>query len=140
MSEYDDLVRADELKVGKDAYSAEHVDRSALAELMLLWEKKRAELDMIELSIRVDVLALAKTQDVGNVRATYSKGRNEYDYETSALSHLGEDDFEGYKQYVPERVIPASVVVDYRKACKDNHIEPNVVKEGTPSVKVKLLE
>ena len=134
-----DLLKADKLEIGTDAYSAEHVDRSELARMMLLWEQKAAELEALGESIKTDVLALAETQTVGNVTAKYTKGRRELDYQTPAMVKVGPDEISPYQQYVPETVIPAKTYVDWKKLCAELEIEPEVTKEGTPSVKIRLL-
>lgn len=137
----EDFIRADELKVGESAVPyVEKVDKSELARLMLDWERKKKELDFIEESIKQDVLALAKTQDVGNVRATYSGGRNKYDYRRVAVRTFTPEELADYTEHIPEQVIPAHDEIDYMKACKDNKVEPDLVEAGTPSVKVKLLK
>ncbi len=51
-----------------------------LAERMTRWEELRSEADRLESEIKDEVLLLGKTQTVGNVTATYSKGRGTYDY------------------------------------------------------------
>ena len=141
MNEFDDLVRADELKVGKDALNAGyHVDMSELARLILDWELMKKELDRIEEEIERDVLILAETQKVGNVHVTYTKGRRELDYKSPGIEQLDDDTIETYTEHMPQRVIEAYDEIDWRKACQAAGVEPVVVKEGTPSAKIKLVK
>lgn len=117
----------------------EDVDRSELARAMLEWERIRKELDSYEDFIKREVLKLGETETVGNVRASYSKGRREFDYEASARRELKDVEIADFTSEVPERVVPAYTMTDWRAACKDFNIELVVSKEGTPSVSIKLL-
>ncbi len=134
------------------------MNASELAKKMLEWELKYRELDILEQVIKSTVLEIERTQTVGNVRATYSKGRAKYDYETpgknkapaSTISLNSEEreiiDWEGLaRSYAPSKTIIAtftefSRIVDWRKVCKDTNIEPLIVSQGEPNVRVKLLE
>jgi hypothetical protein len=85
------------------------MDASYLAKMMLDWEKVRRHLDELEEAIKDSVLQIGKTQTVGNVRASYSKGRKSYFYQ-EAIENL---DLE------PDVLVPFETVkVDYRSACK----------------------
>ena len=53
------------------------MDNSQLAILMLRWEAIKKDLIEVENRIKTQVLALAKTQVAGNVRASYSAGRKQ---------------------------------------------------------------
>ena len=57
------------------------MDMSYLAEKMLEWEKLQRRADELKAMIIDTVLHIEKTQTVGNVRASYNKGRKKYDYE-----------------------------------------------------------
>lgn len=107
-------------------------DASQLARLMLLWEEKRRALDELEAAIKDTVLALGKTQTVGNVRATYSNPRKSYDYETPC------------QEVMIDRAIllaHSKTVTDWRAVCKAAKIDPIVTPgEGPGSVSIKLLE
>jgi len=134
------------------------MNASELAKKMLEWELKYRELDILEQAIKLVVLEIEKTQTVGNVRATYSKGRSVYDYETpgknnapaSTISLNSEEkeivDWEGLaRSYDPSDTVINSFtefsrIVDWRKVCKDADIKPLTISQGDPSVKVKLLE
>lgn len=104
------------------------IDHRALAELMLDWEEATKIQQSIEEKIKTTVLALGKTQTVGNVRATYSKGRKTYDYETAGRT-------------APKPIIDANTEpkTDWRSVCKDAGIEAPVASQSDPSVYVKLL-
>jgi hypothetical protein len=51
------------------------MDMSKLAMKMLRWEEAKAHLERLTWDIQDAVLKLGETQTVGNVRATYLKGR-----------------------------------------------------------------
>jgi hypothetical protein len=107
------------------------MNASELAQKMLAWEDARKSLDALEDEIKAAVLAIGKTQTVGNVTASYTNGRRTFDYETPA-------------KIAPAEVVAAYtktvVTTDWRAICKDIGAEPLVVAEGTPSVTVKLKE
>jgi len=104
-------------------------DMRVLAEKMLKWEDCKRELDVLEGEIKEIVMEIGKTQTIGNVRATFSQGRVTYDYEGAGLD-------------ASDTVILANskTVVDWRKVCQDENIEPPILKKTDPSVSVKLLE
>ena len=106
-------------------------DPSALAKMMLDWELLRLKLDKLEAQIKYGVLELGKTQTVGNVRATYSRGRRTYDYR-AAIDAAG---YDSPSQLAPWR----KVTYDYRQACKELKIDDIPFTQGEPSVSVKLL-
>jgi len=129
------------------------MNTSELAQKMLTWETKKNELDALETEISTAVLEIGKTQNVGNVRATYSKGRNQYDYETPGKVATPDivDLCSTYEQVVDwvgmRPLINPDVIEDFTKTvqsvkwnevCKRAKIEPLVVKQGTPSVKIKF--
>ena len=133
------------------------MNASELAKKMLEWELKYRELDILEQAIGTTVLEIEKTQTVGNVRATYSKGRSVYDYETPGLqapkgiideySH-GEIEIDwmevakeaGYTPEMREKHTSYIRITSWSKVCKDADIKPLTISQGDPSVKVKLLE
>ena len=108
------------------------MNASELALLMLTWEEKRKELDKIEDQIKTAVMELGKTQTVGNVRATYSKGKGEYDYQRALLDRgLTDENLSDY----------AKITYDYRKAVMDMGIEIEpYYTPGKPHVSVKLID
>lgn len=108
-------------------------DRSALARLMLRWERQTRLLDEIETAIKDTVLQLEETITTGNVRATYSAGRKRYDYETPA-------------QQAPDDVIAAHTVTvtktDWRTIALQELGLPKEdlqFTQSSPSVTIKLL-
>ncbi len=133
------------------------MNASELAKKMLEWELKYRELDVIEQQINSTVLEIGKTQTVGNVRATYSKGRKKYDYENPGItapqeiinkhshSEIEIDWMEvakeaDYTTEMRENHTKKIIFTKWAKVCKEAKIDPLVLEEGEPSVKVKLLE
>ena len=116
------------------------MNSSELAQKMLEWEQTQTKADALALEIRDAVLALGKTQNVGNVRASYSAGRKSYDYET-AISMMGEAGLllpDVLKPY--ETVIPEIVKTDYRAACKGMGVEDIPFTQSEPSVSIKFVK
>lgn len=105
------------------------MDMGELARLMIEWEDGRKKLDQLESKITAAVLEHGKTVVVGNVAASYSKGRTTYDYEGS-----GQD--------APEDIIRENTepVVDWKAVCTQAHIQPWILKTTEPSVTVKIKE
>ncbi len=68
----------------KEPYPVEEPVETKLARLMLEYGDQYAKVKALEAEITQIVLALGKTQVVGRVRATYSNGRNYYDYQWAA--------------------------------------------------------
>lgn len=110
------------------------MNASELATKMLLWEQRRTELDTLEAEIKEAVLALGKTQTVGNVRASYSKGRTSYDYRTPV-----EEGVDSGEIHPDALAYYQTVKTDWRTACKAYALEPVIAKQSSPSVSVKLL-
>ena len=104
-----------------------------LAKAMIRWEEMRRELDLLESQIEASVLALGKTQTVGNVRATFSAGRKIYDYEFAAHGLPRE-------VYGPLSIKYRKTSYDWKAICQDAGISNIPYKQGESSVKVKLLE
>jgi len=105
------------------------VDASHLAGLMLEWEGKRKELDALEAEIRAAVLALGKTQTVGNVRASYTAGRKTYDYEAAVRGAA-----------IPEDEWVTEVKVDWKATADAAQLVAPVKSQSEPSVTIKVLE
>ena len=107
------------------------MNASELANLMLKWEELRKQLDDIEATIRLEVLAVGKTQTVGNVRATFNNGRRTFDYETPAKPIAP-----------PELVMQHTEIIekiDWKSICDEVGATPILVSQTEPSVNVKLL-
>lgn len=108
------------------------MNESELAAKMLKWEEIKRSLDEIEQEIKGAVLELQKTQTVGNVRASYSKGRVSRDYESAIKA----------AELVSDALDPFKIVretTDYRSACKEFGITEIPSSQAPPSVSVKLL-
>lgn len=105
------------------------MDMGELARLMIEWEDGRKRLDVLESQITAAVLEHGKTVVVGNVAASYSKGRTTYDY-----AGAGKD--------APEEAIQLCTepTTDWRSVCALAHINPPVLKVTEPSVTVKIKE
>lgn len=112
------------------------MDSSVLAKKMLVWEVKQKELNALTEEIKGAVLENKQTQTVGNVRASFSNGRKNYEYSTAV--HRDKITTDQLKPFT--KIIPASSVVDFRAACKELNIENIPFIQSDPSVSVKLLE
>lgn len=111
------------------------MEAAQLAQKMLDWGEKSLELALLTAEIETAVLEIGKTQNVGNVRATYSKGRKRYDYEAGAA----EVDPSTVARYTvtPEPVEPLPVT-NWKALCEGEGIfAPFTQRE--PSVKVKVV-
>jgi len=112
-------------------------DASELAKMMLRWEQQIRALDELEAAIRDSVLEIGQTQTVGNVRASYSAGRKQYDYEEAATGHpMVSDTTVGL--FTKTRI---TTTIDWRAICKHAGIEGDELPftQGKPSVTIKLL-
>ena len=110
------------------------MDAQELAQKMLDWGVKRQELDALEDELRVAVLALGKTQTVGNVRVSYSAGRKSYDYRAGAQKDPDalRDILDSFTETVTE------VKTDWKGICQ--HVGADVpFTQGKPSASVKML-
>ena len=111
--------------------AGDEISMSELARMMLSWEEMKQSLDALGETIKRKVLWIGKTQNVGNVRASFAKGRRVYDYKTPG-------------QFAPEDLIgehtTTVTTTDWRNVCKDAQIEGRLVKQSLPSVSLKLLE
>jgi len=134
------------------------MDKTQLAFKLLEWEMKRNELDDLEKEITDAVLFLEKTQNVGNVRASYSGGRATYDYETPAFANATleiklkhqtkqkETDWEmlakdiGFSGDQFNNWTTLIITTDWKAVCKEAEIKPIVLSRTDPSVKIKILK
>lgn len=105
------------------------MNANELAKKMLEWGEKNSELLAIEAEIEKAVLEIGKTYTVGNIRATYSAGRETRDYDA-------------VKDQVPAEVAEkySTVSVSWAKACEELGIEAPIKSKGNPTVTVKLLK
>jgi len=113
------------------------VDANELAKKMLLWGEKNLELALLTAEIETAVLELGKTQNVGNVRATYSKGRRRFDYKAAAANASAEIIAEYTVTPPPVEPMP---VTNWQAVCKAAKITDIPFTQGEPSVKVKIVE
>jgi len=104
------------------------MDSSELALTMLRWEEAKKQLDELTAIIQAAVLAIGKTQVVGNVRATYSEGRKTYDYVKAGSS--------APIDIINKHTVPS---VDWRSVCQEAGIEAPFTQSPS-SVTLKLQE
>jgi hypothetical protein len=119
-------------------------DMNKLAQMMLEWETKRRELEDLENKIVAIVLDHGNTVTVGNIRATYSKGRRELDYrapvESAALTDpIAQALIEKYTETIEGQWVPSTTKTDWKSAAKEHGIEPVVLGQKDPTVKVKVI-
>lgn len=115
------------------------MDKSGLARLMLEFEEVSSVLESLRADIETQVLELGSTVVTGNVRATYSGGRRQLDWEAAvSKSDATEAEVAEHTIIIPEEIIPSYTETDWAGLAKELKIEPVVVAEGTPSVKVKI--
>ena len=112
-----------------------------LAQYMLEWEMMKEELDAQEDDIKRIVLQLGETVTVGNVKASYSKGRTVLDYEGAVMLSLS--DYSDKEMAVLEKSKEVNSTVktsiSWKNVCEDMGIKliPELSHSG-PSVTVKL--
>jgi hypothetical protein len=104
-----------------------------LIDLMLEWEDLQEQISKVEDSIELYVMDLEKTQTAGNVRATYGKGRKNYDYQAAAKDVKASV----VDLYSTETVV---VKVDWKKLCENEMITDIPFTQGDPYVKIKLMK
>lgn len=134
------------------------MNASNLASLMLDYEAMQRRADALRTEIEAAVLALGKTQTVGNVRATFTAGRRTFDYRAAVATaelepgqlapfeSLKVDYYEVVQAAILTGLIDRSwlnafteTVIDYTAAAKDLGLEAPVIDQKPPSVTVKLL-
>ena len=86
-----------------------------LVEKMLEWSKLKATLDELQGTIENAVLLLEETQNVGNVRVTYSGGRRSFNYKAA-----GENASE--KIVADNTKTTTSTSIDWKQVCVDAEI------------------
>ena len=129
---------------------------------MLEWEAAQRKADELRLDIEDLVLALGKTQTVGNVRATFSQGRRTFDYraavdaaldagavdpkDMAAFEYLDIDYFSVVESAVAGGLLSGeyldtytTIKTDYASAVKALGLEAPVLEQKPASVTVKLL-
>lgn len=107
-----------------------------LTDKMERWEELKLEISKLESEIKKEVLVLGKTQQVGNVKASFAKGRTRYDYEQIAKSIKVPDE-------IMEKFTEKKVVTDWTKLVKElspsSEVMENYSKVGEPSVNLKII-
>lgn len=110
------------------------MNTTELAKAMLKWGELQEQAKELEAEITDAVLAIGKTQTVGNVRATYSKGRTTYDYQ-GAVEALGlhPSELEEWEK----------VSYDWKSACdalsKEYDLHVPAKSQSGPTVRVKVV-
>jgi len=112
------------------------MNANELAQKMLEWGEKNMELALLTAEIETAVLELGKTQNVGNVRATYRNGNKRYDYQKAAENAAAGT--VALYTVTPEPVEPVAVT-NWSKLCKGEGIKEIPYTQGEPSVKVKVV-
>lgn len=112
------------------------IDMSELAGAMLKWERIQKEADLLRAEIEWAVMAIKRTQTVGNVRATYSGGRKSYNYQAAAILCPAAN-----QSVIKEFTVIPPPRTDWRKICQHVGIEKDEIPyvQSEPSVRVKLL-
>jgi hypothetical protein len=114
------------------------VSSRELAEMMLRWEDLQAEIAQLEDNIKAAVLRAGASQQVGRVKARFSKGRKSYQYEDLARKALAA------REEDPEAVISAftevKTRVDWRAMVADLGYKQDEIPytQSDPRVTIKL--
>jgi len=103
---------------------------------MARWEELKLEISKLEAEIKKEVLSLGKTQQVGNVKASFANGRKTYNYE--GIAKVID---------VPPEVMDAHTqtkqITDWTKLVKElsppEDIMSQFVKVGNPSVSLSVI-
>jgi len=110
------------------------IDHSRLAALMLQWEQDRRAMLVTEAEIKEMVLAIGNTQTVGNVRATYSGGRKQYNYEGVCA------DIPIPLTVMKKHTTPQPAKIDWKSIAEEAGVEDIPFTQSPPSVTLKLIE
>lgn len=108
-----------------------------LSDKLRIWGKMKAHLTRIEEDIKQEVLALKKTQQVGNVTAKYHEGRgfNDYPKIAAALS-ISKERIEAFTE--------TKSVIDWISLFTEVKIPEDIRRKyytpGKPSVNLKLTQ
>ena len=114
------------------------MNATELARVMLEWQEAQAHADLLKAEIEAAVLALGKSQTVGNVRATYSAGRKSYNYQEGWQTAVaaGQVHPQALDPFIT--VIPETTRIDYTTACKTLEIAPPFT-QSAPAVSLKII-
>ena len=107
-----------------------------LTEKMARWEELKIEISRLESEITKEVISLGKTQQVGNVRASFANGRKTYNYEAIAKSiEIPDDVFAAHTKQ--------KIETDWTSLVKElsppEEIMAQHVKVGDPTVSLKIV-
>jgi len=110
------------------------MDSKELAQKMLAWGELQEQAAELEAEIKAAVLEIGKTQNVGNVRATYSNPRKTYQSWDEAVMEAEPEGLD------PKAYEVVTVTTDWQRAAKDYGIERKawVDENAKPSVTLKL--
>ena len=107
-----------------------------LTEKIARWEELKIEISKLEAEIKKEVCTLGKTQQVGNVKASFSKGRKTYNYEGIAKSVDASDEL--ITLHTQQKT-----VTDWTKLVKElspsEEVMNQFVKVGASSVSLKII-
>jgi predicted transcriptional regulator len=107
-----------------------------LTEKMAKWEELKLEISKLEADIKKEVLELGKTQQVGNVKASFAKGRTNYNYQ--GIAEAIEVPEEVMSKYTEQKT-----VTDWTKIVKElsppDEVMSEFAKTGSPSVSLKIV-
>jgi len=105
------------------------MNKSELARLMLEWEEAKRKLDELADEIKATVLVMEESQEVGNVKARFNKGRKRYDYRLAvADAELSQEQLKPFE----------TASIDYKAVCEEYKIKDIKCEEGAPSVSIKI--
>ena len=109
------------------------MNMSEFAKKALEWEELTRKANAIAEELQTATTELGKTQTIGNVRISYSKGRGKYDYEQAWVNN-------GFNH--PEVELKVTRVYDYTAACKEAELnmEDYYRVVSGPSATIKLLD
>lgn len=136
------------------------MDKSELSMKMLEWEKLQNQIKALEKEIQTAVLEIGKTFDVGNIRASYSAGRREFNYQEACkdadpgiidkcTTRSVVIDYEAIFKLVkiPHDILSAnttlSTSIDWKAVCDEIGIEKDkipLLSQKPPSVTVKFKD
>lgn len=100
-----------------------------IAQLILDWGQKKKELDRLEAQIQEACLPLARTQTVGDVRASYRKESVAQDWKTA---------WNTARDNAPVPAEYCKLIPDYRAACSAYTIyeAPEIIRPATVTLKL----
>ena len=105
------------------------------AKAMVRYEELHKELKALEAQITDHVMGLEQTQEIGNVKARYSKGRTSYNYEMITSDYP----LDTLKPYIAKHSKMIEKI-DWRSICKELDYDPPIANEPTPYVKVEVKD